>query len=54
MDKSSIFCLVAWLVLLAIVVVLLAIGVKPQDMLGEFFGLASPLLYLLVRKRDRK
>lgn len=53
MDKSTIFSLIPWLALLVIMIVLLAIGVGPEDLVGEFLGLASPLIYLLVRKRRK-
>lgn len=52
-DKSTIFCLVLWLILLAMTIVLLAIGIGPENLVGEFLGLASPLIYLLVRKRRK-
>lgn len=53
MDKSTIFCLVLWLILLAMTIVLLATGTGPENLVGEFLGLASPLIYLLVRKRRK-
>lgn len=51
MSKPTIFWFVLWLILLAMTVVLLAIGIKPEDLIGEFLGLASPLICFLVRKR---
>lgn len=56
MDKSTILCLVflgLWLAFLVMTIVLLAIGIGPEDLVGEFLGLASPLIYLLVRKRRK-
>lgn len=51
MDKSTIFCIVAWTILLAITITLLAIGVKPEDLVGEFLPLLSPVILWIVRKR---
>lgn len=52
MGRSTIFVIVAWVVLLAITIVLLAIGIKPEELASEFLGLLSPVIYLLVRKRQ--
>lgn len=53
MDKAGIVFLVMWLGLLAAVIALLALGNKPQDLIGEFLGLATPFLYPFFRKRKR-
>ena len=51
-KRKFIFLLVLWLILLAMTIAELAIGVKPEDCVGEFLGLASPLIvYLTSRKR---
>lgn len=51
MGRSTIFVIVVWVALLAITIVLLAIGIKPEELAGEFLGLLIPVIYLLVRKR---
>ena len=43
-----IFVLILWLILLVFTIVLLAMGVKPQDLIGAFLGLASPLIVFLT------
>ena len=48
MKPKYIFVLVLWLILLAITITLLAIGIKPQDLIGAFLGLASPLIVFLT------
>lgn len=48
---KRIFVFVLWLVLLAITIAELAIGVKPEDCVGEFLGLASPLIVYLTSRR---
>lgn len=53
MDKTTIFFLVLWLILGAMTIVLLIVGVRPEGLVGEFIGLTSPLVYLLVRKRRK-
>lgn len=50
MDRKSIFGLVLWLILLVMTIVALAIGVKPEDLVGEFLGLASPLIVYLTSR----
>ena len=50
MDRSSIFGLVLWLILLVMTIVALAMGVKPEDLVGEFLGLASPLIVYLTSR----
>ena len=44
MDRKSIFGLVLWLILLVMTIVALAMGVKPENLVGEFLGLASPFI----------
>ena len=52
MNRKSIFLLVLWLILLAVVIAALAMGVKPENLIGEFMGLASPfIVYLTSRSR---
>lgn len=51
MGKPTIFWFVLWCILLIMTIVLLAVGVSPEDLIGEFLGLASPLICFLVRKR---
>ena len=43
--------LILWLILLAMTIAELAIGVKPEDCVGEFLGLASPLIVYLTSRR---
>ena len=50
MKPKYIFVLVLWLILLAITITLLAIGIKPKDLIGEFLGLASPLNVFLTSR----
>lgn len=50
MDRKSIFGLVLWLILLVMTIVALAMGVKPEDLIGEFIGLASPLIVYLTSR----
>lgn len=50
MDRKSIFGLVLWLILLVMTIVALAIGVKPENLVGEFLGLASPFIVYLTSR----
>ena len=50
MDRRSIFGLVLWLILLVMTIVALAMGVKPENLVGEFLGLASPLIVYLTSR----
>lgn len=50
MDRKSIFGLVLWLILLVMTIVALAMGVKPENLVGEFLGLASPLIVYLTSR----
>lgn len=50
MDRKSIFGLVLWLILLVMTIVALAMGVKPEDLVEEFLGLASPLIVYLTSR----
>lgn len=50
MDRKSIFGLVLWLVLLVMTIVALAMGVKPENLVGEFLGLASPFIVYLTSR----
>lgn len=48
MNRKSIFVFVLWLILLAITIAALAMGVKPENLIGEFVGLASPFIVYLT------
>ena len=50
MDRKSIFGLVLWLILLVMTIVALAMGVKPENLIGEFMGLASPFIVYLTSR----
>ena len=50
MDRKSIFGLVLWLILLVMTIVALAMGVKPENLVGEFLGLASPFIVELTSR----
>lgn len=50
MDRKSIFGLILWLILLVMTIVALAMGVKPENLVGEFLGLASPLIVYLTSR----
>ena len=50
MDHKSIFGLVLWLILLVMTIVALAMGVKPENLVGEFLGLASPFIVYLTSR----
>ena len=50
MDRKSIFGLVLWLILLVMTIVALAMGVKPEDLVGEFLGHAAPLIGYLTSR----
>ena len=50
MDRKSIFGLVLWLILLVMTIVALAMGVKPENLVGEFMGLASPFIVYLTSR----
>lgn len=50
MDRKSIFGLVLWLILLVMTIVALAMGVKPENLVGEFLGLASPFIVYLTSR----
>ncbi len=50
MNHKSIFLLVLWLILLVITIAELAMGVKPEDLIGEFVGLASPFIVYLTSR----
>ena len=50
MDRKSIFGLVLWLILLVMTIVALAMGVKPESLVGEFLGLASPFIVYLTSR----
>ena len=50
MNRKSIFVLVLWLILLAVVIASLAMGVKPENLIGEFTGLASPYIVYLTSR----
>ena len=50
MDRKSIFGLILWLILLVMTIVALAMGVKPENLVGEFLGLASPFIVYLTSR----
>ena len=50
MDRKSIFGLVLWLILLVMTIVALAMGVKPENLVGAFLGLASPFIVYLTSR----
>ena len=50
MNRKSIFLLVLWLILLAVTIASLAMGVKPETLVGEFVGLASPFIVYLTSR----
>ena len=50
MDRRSIFALVLWLILLVMTIVALAMGVKPENLVREFLGLASPFIVYLTSR----
>ena len=50
MDRKSIFGFVLWLILLVMTIVALAMGVKPENLVGEFLGLASPFIVYLTSR----
>ena len=50
MNRKSIFGLVLWLILLVMTIVALAMGVKPENLVGEFLGLASPFIVYLTSR----
>ena len=50
MDRKTIFGFVLWLILLVMTIVALAMGVKPENLVGEFLGLASPLIVYLTSR----
>ena len=39
-----------WLILLVITIAELAMGVKPENLIGEFVGLASPFIVYLTSR----
>lgn len=50
MKPKYIFVLILWLILLVCTIVSLATGTKPQNLIGEFLGLASPLIVFLTSR----
>ena len=50
MDRKFIFGLVLWLILLVMTIVALAMGVKPENLVGEFVGIASPFIVYLTSR----
>ena len=50
MDRKSIFGWVLWLILLVMTIVALAMGVKPENLVGEFVGIASPFIVYLTSR----
>ena len=50
MSKKSIFVLVSWSIILVATIVELASGRKPEDCIGEFVGLAAPIIVYLTSR----
>ena len=50
MSRKSISLFILWLILLVMTIALLAMGVKPENLIGEFLGLASPLIVYLTSR----
>lgn len=50
MNRKFIFMLILWLILLAMTITALVMGVKPEDLVGEFLGLASPFIVYLTSR----
>lgn len=50
MNRKSVFLLVLWLILLAVTIASLAMGVKPENLVGEFVGIASPFIVYLTSR----
>lgn len=50
MNRKSIFVLVLWLILLAVTIAALAMGIKPENLIGEFVGLTSPFIVYLTSR----
>ena len=53
MSKQSIFFFVLWSILLVFTIVALAMGEKPENLVGEFLGLASPLIVKLTSLKTK-
>ena len=50
MNRKSIFLLVLWLILLTVTIASLAMGVKPENLVGECVGIASPFIVYLTSR----
>ena len=50
MNRKHVFVLILWLIFLTMTIAALAMGVKPEYLVGEFLGLASPLIVRLVSR----
>lgn len=50
MNRKFIFVLVLWLSLLGITIVELAMGINSEELIGNFFGLASPFIVYLTSR----
>lgn len=50
MSRKSIGLFILWLILLVIIIASLAMEVKPENLVGEFLGLASPLIVYLTSR----
>ena len=50
MKPKYIFVLILWLIVLAMTIISLVMGQKPQNLIGEFLGLASPLIVFLTSR----
>lgn len=50
MSRKSIGLFILWLILLVTTIASLAIEVKPENLVGEFLGLASPLIVYLTSR----
>lgn len=50
MSRKSIGLFILWLILLVITIASLVMGAKPENLVGEFLGLASPLIVYLTSR----
>lgn len=50
MKPKYIFVLILWLILLVMTIISLVMGQKPQNLIGEFLALASPLIVFLTSR----
>lgn len=50
MNRRTIFVLVLWLILLAMTITELVMRARPEILVGEFLGLASPFIVYLTSR----